>query len=164
MVGMAFSIGSPFRPALPSPYRSTFIGVADVIVIPVTRDCTATPAAIDVSPDVVVAVPPRVKMLALAKENRPLGVGYDAAASAGAPPPVCSVCALHVTFSWAIWLSLHENSQPMIFTPVNVCGCTVIPEICGRPTWMVWNRPAFDPLVWSCLYAVPSTKVGVVTA
>jgi hypothetical protein len=80
MVGMAFSMGSPFSPLLPSPYLSTFIGVLPVRTIPVTRDAMDTPAATDVTPALVVAVPPRVSTDAFAKENRPFGVGYDAAA------------------------------------------------------------------------------------
>src|ERR1017187_5087876 len=105
---MAFSIGSPFSPAFPSPYRSTFIGVDPVMVMPVTREVTAEPAATVVSPADVDAGPPILKFFASAKENRAFGVGYDAAAS---PVAVSSVCPSQVTFSCAIWLSLHENSQ-----------------------------------------------------
>src|SRR5258708_33532094 len=116
---MAFSIGSPFSPALPRPYRSTFIGVLITIVIPFTSDARGVPPATVVSPADVVAVPPRVITDALAKENRPFGVGYDAAAR---PVEVSSVRPSQVTFSWAIWLSLHENSASVIFTPVYVNG------------------------------------------
>ncbi len=49
---------------------------------------------------------------------------------------------------------------------ISVCsstqnGCTVTPEICGRPTWQVMNCPALDPFTWTCWYAVPNTSVGV---
>src|ERR1017187_3164864 len=157
---MAFSIGSPFSPPLPSPYRSTFIGVDPVMVMPVTRDATATPDAIVVSPAEVLATPPILKFFASENANRAFGVGYDAAAS---PVDVSSVCPSQVTFSWAIWLSLQENSQSVIFTPWYVNGCTVTPEICGRPTCVVSENPALLPLVCICLYAVPSTTTGVVT-
>src|SRR5258708_37698494 len=83
MVGMAFSIGSPFSPALPRPYRLTFMGVAPGMVIEFTSDPTADPPATLVSPAVVVAVPPMGNRGAFAKENRPFGTGDDAAARAG---------------------------------------------------------------------------------
>src|SRR5437016_3013907 len=75
IVGIAFSIGSPFSPELPRPYRSTFIGVLPVIVIPLTREPSDTPLAIVVSPDAVDAVPPRVITEASENANRPFGVG-----------------------------------------------------------------------------------------
>src|SRR5258708_9771831 len=68
-----------------------------------------------------------------------------------------------MTFSWAIWLSLQENSQPVIFTPVSVKGWTVVDRIWGRPIWQVMYCPALVPLVCTCLYAVPRTSVGVVS-
>src|SRR5258708_12716249 len=67
-----------------------------------------------------------------------------------------------MTFSWAIWLSLQENSHPVIFTPVSVKGWTVVDRIWGRPIWQVMYCPALVPLVCTCLYAVPRTSVGVV--
>src|SRR5258708_2736277 len=75
IVGIAFSIGSPFRPALPRPNRVTFIGVAPVMVIEFTSELIADPPAMLVSPAVVVAVPARVIRVAFAKENSPLGTG-----------------------------------------------------------------------------------------
>src|SRR6266702_4245235 len=75
MVGMAFSIGSPFSPALPRPYRSTFIGVDPVITTPFTREPSDDPPAMVVTPAVVDAVPPRVITDAFAKLNSPFGVG-----------------------------------------------------------------------------------------
>src|SRR5258708_3209666 len=74
MVGMAFSIGSPFSPALPRPYRSTFMGVAPVMVMPLTSDAMGVPPAMVVSPALVVAVPPRGNRDALENANRPVGV------------------------------------------------------------------------------------------
>src|SRR5262249_44866113 len=109
-----FSIGSPFSPAFPSPYRSTFIGVVPLMVKLLTREVTATPDATDVSPPEVVAVPPRVKTDASENVNRPLGVGYDAAARA---TEVDSVCPSQVTFSCAIVLSLQVNSHSVTLTP-----------------------------------------------
>src|SRR5258708_15864645 len=96
MVGMAFSTGSPLRPELPNPYRFTFIGVAPVIVIEFTSDPIALAPATLVSPAAVDAVPPMVNVVALAKLNRPVGVGEDAA-----PRPVDarSVRPSHVSFS-----------------------------------------------------------------
>ena len=73
-----------------------------------TREPGGAPAATVVSPADVDAVTPMVITDAFAKENKPLGVGYDAAAR---PVEVSSVCPSKVSFSWAIWLSLHENSQ-----------------------------------------------------
>ena len=158
---MAFSIGSPFSPALPSPYRSTFIGVFPVIVMPLTREAIDTPDATVVSPPDVDAVPPSVRTLQSENVNSPLGVGYDAAAR---PVEVSSVCPSHVSFSVAIVLSLQSNSHWLTFTPVYVNGCTVGPLICGRPTCSVMKNPALEPFVWFCLYAVPRTTVGVTTA
>src|SRR5215469_1996460 len=114
IVGIAFSIGSPFSPPLPGPYRSTFIGVDPVIVTPLTRDPSAEPPATVVSPAAVDAVPPIVMIDASENANKPFGVGYDAAAR---PVDVSSVCPSTVTFSCAIWLSLQENSQSVTLTP-----------------------------------------------
>src|SRR5260370_42611044 len=88
MVGMAFSIGSFFRPALPKPRRSVFIGVDPVITMLLTAEVTATPDATVVSPADVVAVPPVLKFVASAKENKPVGVGDDAAARPIAVDPL----------------------------------------------------------------------------
>src|SRR5262249_4944368 len=115
MVGMAFSVGSPLRPWFPRPYRSVFIGVVPVIVMPLTSDAIDTPDATVVSPAAVVAVPPNVITDAWENANRPLGVGYDAAAR---PVAVPSSRPSHVTRNWAIWLSLQENSQSVSLTPV----------------------------------------------
>src|SRR5258708_23076347 len=99
---MAFLIGSPFSPALPRPYRSTFMGVAPVMVMPLTRDAMGVPPAMVVSPALVVAVPPRVNTDALENANRPLGVGEGAAARA---VDVGSGRPSNVSFSRAIWLA-----------------------------------------------------------
>src|SRR5258708_31363937 len=77
---------------------------------------------------------------------------------------VSSVRPSNVSFSCAIWLSLTEKSHCETLTPVYVRGCTVTPDICGRPTWTVRNCPALLPLVWICWNAVPTTTVGVVNA
>src|SRR5215469_8973463 len=112
---MAFSIGSPLRPWLPRPYRSIFIGVDPVMSTPDTSDASDVPPEMVVSPPEVDAVPPIVITDAFAKENRPFGVGYDAAAR---PTAVDSLRPSQVTFSCAIWLSLQLNSQSVTLTPL----------------------------------------------
>ena len=92
-----------------------FIGVLPVITTPLTSDPSVVPPAIVVSPAAVDAVPPIVMIEAFENANRPFGVGYDAAAR---PVEVPSSRPSKLTFSWAIWLSLQENSQSVIFTPV----------------------------------------------
>src|SRR5215468_5039416 len=131
------------------------------MVTPVTREPTATPALTVVSPAEVDAVPPILKFVASENANRPFGDGYDADAR---PTLVDSVCPSKVSFNCAIWLSLQLNSKSVHLQPTYVKGWTVVPEICGRPTWIVEYSPALLPYVWICFHAVVAEIwVGVVT-